>query len=184
MKRCCRCNTEKPLDQFGRDNVRKDGLTPRCRDCNREYLREWKAANRERKLEINREWNSRNAVYYREWQRKWRAENPDANRAADQKWRDANRDKVRAKDLRRRAAKQGANAGDVDLAALWEANGGLCQLCMEPIDRSLRFPHPMSASVDHILPLSKGGRHEQSNLQWTHLVENIRKGATVAQLAL
>ena len=33
-------------------------------------------------------------------------------------------------------------------------------------------------------PLSKGGTHEQSNLQWTHLVENLRKGATVPALSL
>lgn len=37
----------------------------------------------------------------------------------------------------------------------------------------------MSKSLDHIVPLAKGGTHEQSNLQWTHLVENLQKGASV-----
>lgn len=181
MKVCCVCKESKPESEYGPDRRRPDGLTPRCRECNRAYLREWKRKNADRKLEINREWNRRNAAYYREYRRAWREKNPELNREADRRWREANPDKVRDKDARRRAAKRGAKASAVDLAALWEANGGLCQLCFEPIDRTLRFPHPMSPSVDHIVPLAKGGTHEQSNLQWTHLVENVRKGASVPE---
>lgn len=40
----------------------------------------------------------------------------------------------------------------------------------------------MSASVDHIVPLARGGKHEQSNLQWTHLVENQIKGTKTARV--
>lgn len=118
-----------------------------------------------------RRWREKNP----EWRRNWNAANPDKTRA----WYLANPDKARENYLRRRARLKAATIGTVDLEALWVANEGKCQLCGEPIDRSLKGPHPMAASVDHIVPLSKGGRHEQSNLQWTHLVENIRKGATV-----
>lgn len=181
MKTCCVCKESKAHVEFGPDKRRPDGLTPRCRECNAAYLREWKRRNPERKAEINLRWSRANADYFREYGRAWaaRPENQEKRRATERRWRETNADKIRTKDMRRRAAKRGPVSGDVDLKALWLQNDGRCQLCGDPIDRTLRFPDPMSASVDHIVPLSKGGTHEQSNLQWTHLVENLRKGATV-----
>lgn len=45
-RRCQRCDTMLPLDEFA---VRRAGTYQGyCRDCQREYLREWRAANRER----------------------------------------------------------------------------------------------------------------------------------------
>jgi hypothetical protein len=32
-KRCPRCQTVKPADQFGPDKTKRDGLLSRCRDC-------------------------------------------------------------------------------------------------------------------------------------------------------
>lgn len=56
-----------------------------------------------------------------------------------------------------------------------------CALCGKPVDKSLKYPHPFSASVDHIKPVSKGGHPSNlSNLQLTHLVCNISKGAKFA----
>lgn len=32
-----------------------------------------------------------------------------------------------------------------------------CAICGKPVDKSLRSPHPMSAEVDEIIPVSRGG---------------------------
>lgn len=53
---------------------------------------------------------------------------------------------------------------------------GKCGICGEPIDTSLRYPDPMSLSLDHVVPRSKGGSHSAHNLQASHLSCNIRKG--------
>lgn len=54
----------------------------------------------------------------------------------------------------------------------------VCALCGKPIDRSLRFPDPMSATVDHIIPIIKGGHpSDPANLQAAHLICNQMKGA-------
>lgn len=58
-----------------------------------------------------------------------------------------------------------------------------CQLCREPVDASLKAPHPKSPTLDHIWPLSKvvegekSPGHVLSNVQLAHLDCNVRKGA-------
>lgn len=45
----------------------------------------------------------------------------------------------------------------------------VCALCGKPVDKRLKFPHPMSATVDHIIPVSKGGHpFDEDNLQLAH----------------
>lgn len=58
-------------------------------------------------------------------------------------------------------------------------DGGLCQLCLSPIDFRLKRS-PLSVSVDHIVPARAGGADELRNLWLAHLVCNMRKGARYA----
>jgi 5-methylcytosine-specific restriction endonuclease McrA len=66
-----------------------------------------------------------------------------------------------------------------------------CALCGKPINKELKTPHPMSAEVDEIIPISKGGSPvARDNVQLTHRICNQRKGnkietiVTVAHLPL
>ncbi len=104
--------------------------------------------------------------------------NREKARAANERWRRANLHKLAEKQQRRRARERGATIGPVDLAALWT---GACGICGDPMDELLRHPNPMSRSLDHIKPLAGGGAHSQDNLQWSHLVCNVRKGARVSE---
>ncbi len=52
-----------------------------------------------------------------------------------------------------------------------------CGECGGPILRALSYPHMRSLSVDHIVPLAKGGATTIDNCQALHLVCNLRKGA-------
>jgi 5-methylcytosine-specific restriction endonuclease McrA len=63
---------------------------------------------------------------------------------------------------------------------VFERDGWICGLCGEAIDPELKFPHPMSASVDHIIPLARGGPHTMLNVQAAHLRGNIVKRDNVA----
>jgi 5-methylcytosine-specific restriction endonuclease McrA len=51
-----------------------------------------------------------------------------------------------------------------------------CQLCEMPVDLKLGYPDPMSASLDHVVPLARGGDNAVENLQLAHLQCNLRKG--------
>jgi 5-methylcytosine-specific restriction endonuclease McrA len=46
-KTCTKCNETKPLDGFGRDKNRRDGLNPWCKACNAANARRYGRANRE-----------------------------------------------------------------------------------------------------------------------------------------
>lgn len=51
-----------------------------------------------------------------------------------------------------------------------------CWLCHQPILRDLKAPHPLSPSVDHVLPQSRGGGHQVWNLRAAHFLCNSLRG--------
>lgn len=58
---------------------------------------------------------------------------------------------------KRRALKLNLPADAVRPLDVYERDEWVCGLCSLPVDRELAYPDPSSASLDHILPLSKGG---------------------------
>ena len=57
------------------------------------------------------------------------------------------------------------------------ATQNICGICGKPVDKSLKYPHPLSACVDHIIPIAKGGHPSDiDNLQLTHWTCNRAKG--------
>lgn len=56
------------------------------------------------------------------------------------------------------------------------ATQDVCAICGRPVDFSLKFPHPLSATVDHIVPIDKGGHpSDLANLQLAHFCCNRQK---------
>ena len=52
----------------------------------------------------------------------------------------------------------------------------VCGICGKPVDKSLKYPHPLSPTVDHIIPVSKGGHPcDLANLQLAHRCCNRQK---------
>ena len=45
----------------------------------------------------------------------------------------------------------------------------VCGICGQPVDFSLKYPHPLSPCIDHIIPIAKGGHpSDLENLQLAH----------------
>ena len=56
------------------------------------------------------------------------------------------------------------------------ASQSVCAICGRPVNFSLKFPDPWSATVDHIIPIAKGGDPASlENLQLAHLQCNRMK---------
>jgi 5-methylcytosine-specific restriction endonuclease McrA len=52
----------------------------------------------------------------------------------------------------------------------------ICGICGKPVDKNLAYPHPMSATVDHIIPINRGGHPSDiDNLQLAHFICNRQK---------
>lgn len=52
----------------------------------------------------------------------------------------------------------------------------VCGICGKPVDFGLKFPHPLSPCIDHIIPVAKGGHPSDiDNLQLAHFCCNRAK---------
>lgn len=76
---------------------------------------------------------------------------------------------------RRRAAKRLVRRVEYERLDIFERDRWTCQLCGEPVRRTLQHPDPRSASIDHILPLAMGGEDVPWNVQLAHLGCNSSK---------
>jgi 5-methylcytosine-specific restriction endonuclease McrA len=61
------------------------------------------------------------------------------------------------------------------IAEMLEAQGGICPLCENSIERSTLG----NFHVDHVIPFTQGGGYERDNLQITHPKCNMSKGSDV-----
>lgn len=65
------------------------------------------------------------------------------------------------------------------------ATQSVCAICGRPVDFYKVFPDPWSPTVDHIIPISKGGDPSSlENLQLAHLQCNRIKASKIADVRL
>lgn len=108
-------------------------------------------------------------VHYRRWLRANGLE-----KSPSSAWNDRSRSNWHA----RRARMNGAQDGDrVMLADLLERDRATCSACGEHIDVDIAWPDPFSPSIDHTVPVSRGGQHSMANTTAMHLRCNMVKGA-------
>lgn len=84
---------------------------------------------------------------------------------------------------RLRRARLGAPQRAIRLADVYTRDGGVCWICETAVDQELQYPDPFSASLDHVIPLKHGGRHELENVKLAHLRCNVRRGAADPRVA-
>ena len=107
----------------------------------------------------------------------WNRESRADGRQVGQPWNE----RRRANYERRRALKAGAKVGGpFTNLEVFERDSWVCGLCSLLVDPDAAYPDPGSASLDHVVPLSRGGEHSLSNVQLAHLSCNVSKGARAA----
>lgn len=73
------------------------------------------------------------------------------------------RDQVLAAKGRRRSRKKFAYVADVHRRKVFEADGYRCHICKRKTDLTKAVPHPRAPTIDHVIPLARGGTHEPAN---------------------
>lgn len=95
----------------------------------------------------------------------WREKNPERYREISRRSRQ-----------KRRAVEKNAFVEKVDNMAIFERDKWTCWLCNTHIDKDKDYRDPMSPSIDHVIPLDKGGLHMESNIKAAHMGCNASKG--------
>jgi 5-methylcytosine-specific restriction endonuclease McrA len=180
-KKCRKCGETKSVEEFSFVRKGQPNRRARCKPCETAAHREWRLANLDRRAAYMRDWKARNAekwdAYMRAWlerhpdyQLEWARSNIERLREYRTQWREENRELVREYTRRHRARKLKAPYEDVDPIMVFVRDEGRCGICGDPVD--LNDWH-----LDHVRPLSKGGKHLYENVQVAHPVCNRRKGA-------
>lgn len=64
----------------------------------------------------------------------------------------------------------------ISLRQLYERDGGVCWICGKPCDYSAHYNDSAYPSVDHVVPISKGGKDEWDNIKLAHRGCNSSRG--------
>lgn len=151
MKTCTKCGVEKELDAFPRDARFTCGRRPDCKAC---------------KKRSEKAWLSRHPGYKPQSQVQWTKDNVPRIRELQRQWTSRNLHKAAAKTRKRKA----------------DSKNRPCDCCQTE-DAKVNFiltyalARRLRMHVDHVRPLSKGGKHCLHNLQLLIPVDNLRKGA-------
>lgn len=87
------------------------------------------------------------------------------------------RERVRANSAKRRAVKLGVESEPYSLAEIALRDGVRCGLCLERVDMRLSGSDVWGPTIDHIVPISKGGADVKANVQLAHRRCNLNKGS-------
>ena len=163
------------LAEFHKDKSHKDGLRSLCKKCTYQYHIE----HREEVAVLQREYYARNAEAERSKQRGRRLADPEKHRAASRRYWWKNVEKSRAENRKacakyreirwqnavRKAAKRRATKANAegthtpeDLTVIYEAQHGRCLYCGTDLNGC--------KSLDHFIPLDRGGTNYKWNLAY------------------
>lgn len=138
-KICLKCNKIKPLNEFYKDKSRKLGVQPACKICSDVYRKKWRDNNR-KQISIST--------------KKYRQNNPEKRKETQANWNAKNLIKFSHYQHNRRAKIK---------------NNGVCKILNKELKRLYNSPcfycnSKLNIEIDHIIPISRGGKHSIGNL--------------------
>lgn len=139
MKQCSKCLLIKSYSDYYKNSRTKDSYCSKCKSCTKEDVKIWKQNNPEKVNAQNRRWNKKN---------------PDKLLASTRKYRAANPEVVSDNNHRRRDKKINNGQFFIRKSFMRKLYASKCAVCES--DENIQ--------ADHVIPLSRGGRHSEGNL--------------------
>ena len=168
-KRCSSCRQTFSLSQFHRDKRTKDGHRYNCKLCVKAYgaansahlsaqSAQWNKANPEKRRAYLATYNQKHGDAIRAYRRHYYLQHLLEAKERERKWRKDNPDKNASNSRNYKARKTNALGKHTaeEIEAMTRDQGGLCAYCEIPLFGSFQ--------VDHMIPLSRGGHNDWSNL--------------------
>lgn len=79
----------------------------------------------------------------------------------------------------RKSRERGLRAERFAPREIFDRDGWRCWLCQEAVEKTLPSRDPAAATLDHVIPISRGGEHTRANVRLAHRICNMRRGAPV-----
>lgn len=174
QKRCWCCKMWLELDQFGKDSSSFDGLYSRCRSCCKKYMAEYFRQNKTVLLKQTRRNYKRNRIRILKQQSDYGKKTRKTRSIKDREYRRSHKHVGKAAGARRRSRiKKAGNLPTERVVKVIEASikkyGVLtCYLCYKAIEHN-------KWTLEHKIPLSRGGTNEYRNLGVAHTYCNSSK---------
>ncbi len=144
-------------------------------DRMKEIRKIYQDKHKESITEYQKEYRETYSEKIKEKKRIYRLANKEKIRIATKKWNVANPEKRQINKRKYRASKRGNVHAPYTDISIFERDSWMCGICGTKINKRLKWPTPRSKSIDHIIPISKGGVDAPVNLQASHLRCNISK---------
>lgn len=172
FKQCPKCGKTKFVTAFYKNKSRKDGLATACKSCHDAMSKKWIDENIDYKRSRVAKKRRDERPHYRELEKHYWDNAPDDKKEAKlnrvRVWRKSNRDKCNQYSRNRASWMKGGDGKITvsEFSALCERYGNVC-LCCKRSDVEL--------TIDHVVPLSKGGSNTIDNVQPLCRTCNSRK---------
>ena len=173
-KTCTKCKRRKSFEAFNKSKRGRHGLNNYCRECDSVNKKKWYLANKVRALAKAERWRTDNPERYLEIQKAHKIKYKEQYSEYYKDWASRNRDKVNLKKHRyyaRRRQQLGEVSPDIVDRLLVEQSGR-CLYC----NRELQEYH-----LEHMIPVSRGGMHDDINLCLSCPSCNYRKKDKTAE---
>lgn len=169
-KTCSKCKANLPLSEFNKDKSKRDGLRSSCKACKKSNNRAYYAANREKCLGQQKAHYAANRGKRLEDMKAYYEANREKRQEDMRAYQKANPEVYSAAQHRRRAKKK-ENGGTLTAEQIKkiQANAKDCFWCGTDCAQDFH--------LDHIVPVSKGGRNSRCNIAVSCPTCNLQKGA-------
>ena len=165
------------------DAVKKKAYDKVYQEANKEKIKAqskaWYEANKERIRAQQKAYYQANKEQRITQIKIWQKVNSEKITARKKVYRKANLENRREASRNRRALKYQTQVEAINEKMVYFRDGWKCQICHKRVNKNLKYPNPMSASLDHIMPLNQGGTHTYKNVQLAHLLCNLSKNMYV-----
>lgn len=167
LKKCSTCKEELSLDSFSKSSSRKDGLQYICRDCRKELDSKRYLSHKEKSLALNKIWQKNNKVKTSASSRRYYEKNKELCQIKSRIYQKNHPESTRLAYQKRRALELNAEIKIVTLKEIRKLRNGPCFYCAKK----------GITAIDHVIPLSRGGRHSIGNLVSACITCNTSKHA-------